>query len=220
MRGGEIVLRDTTIDLVYRDFGINEILSIEKHGGHVDAMKQAFRQNQAVSSLTGEFDHKSLFELFSNPQFDRYFTPFQRQPLRAVTPWTRLMAERTTTDAEGQEVDLPAYARQHREQLVLKPNRAYGGQDVIIGMDQPQGPWDDAVARALAQPNTWVVQALTPLPTVEFPDAQEPAHGIDEFVTVGFIATAHGIAFVGRSSPERIVNISRGGSLVPTFLVR
>ena len=220
VRDGELIYKDTTIDLVYRDFTLSEILSIEKHGGQVQAMKHAFQHNQVVSSLAGEFDHKSLFELFSNPAFDRYFTPSQRRTHRAVIPWTRLMRERKTADPDSHEVELVDYVRAHREALVLKPNRAYGGQDVVVGLDVTQAGWEEAIARTLTHPDTWVVQEIAPLPQVEFLKPDDAHTVVKEFVTTGFIATAHGIAFVGRSSPDRIVNISRGGSLVPVFLLR
>ena len=101
---------------------------------------------------------------------------------------------------------------------MLKPNRAYGGQDVVIGVDATSAKWDEAIGRALAEADAWVVQEFVPLPQVEFLD-EKASTTTKEFVTVGFIATPDGIAFVGRSSPDRIVNISRGGSLVPIFLI-
>ena len=220
LRDGEVMHRDTVIDVVYRDFGLSEILSIEKHGGHVEAIKRAFTRNQVVSGLTGEFDHKSLFELFSNPEFERYFTPSQRRAHRAFVPWTRLVRERKTADVKGQEVDLPEVIRRQREGLVLKPNRAYGGQDVVIGMDVTQAAWEEALGRALAHPDTWVAQEMASLPQAEFLDPRTLEGTRSEFVTIGFLATPDGIAFIGRASPNRIVNISRGGSLVPTFLLR
>ena len=218
VRNGEVVCHDLVVDLIYRDFMLNEIVSIERHGGQVHAIKHAFQRNQVVSALTGEFDHKSLLEFCSNPEFSRYFTPAQRRALATIAPWTRLMRERKTTAAAGEDVDLPAYARANRERLILKPNRSYGGQDVVIGPDATQAVWEEAIGRAMAHPDTWVVQAFIPLPCVPFPDPVSRELG-DEFVTVGFIATPDGIAFVGRSSRERIVNISRGGSLVPIFLI-
>jgi uncharacterized circularly permuted ATP-grasp superfamily protein len=219
VRDGELVCKDGVVDLVYRDFTLSEVISIEKHGGKVDAIKHAFAHNQVVSGLTGEFDHKSLLELLSNPEFDRYFTPSQRRTFHAFIPWTRLVRERKTGDPQGAEVDLPAYVRAHREALVLKPNRAYGGQDVTIGTDVTQAAWEAAVATAMAQPDAWVAQEFVVLPKVAFVEgaSQEPS---EEFVTVGFIATPEGIAFVGRSFSKKVVNISRGGSLVPIFQLR
>ncbi len=218
VRNGEVVYKDLVVDLIYRDFMLNEIVSIEKHGGTVSAIKHAFQQNQVVSALTGEFDHKSLLEFCSNPEFSRYFTPAQRRALETIAPWTRLMRQRKTTAASGEDVDLPAYVRANREHLVLKPNRSYGGQDVVIGPDVTQAVWEEAIGRSLEHPDTWVAQAFIPLPCVPFPDPVS-RELVNEFVTVGFVATPDGIAFVGRSSRERIVNVSRGGNLVPIFLI-
>ena len=218
-RDGEVVHRDMIIDLIYRDFSLHEILSIEQHGGHVEAVKHAFQRNQVVSGLTGEFDHKSLCELLSNPEFDRYFTPSQRRTNRAFIPWTRLLRARKTGDSEGKEIELSSYVRDHRERLVLKPNRAYGGQDVVIGMQTAESAWAQTLAQALDAPNTWVVQERAALPTLEFLDPEEPTQATTEFVTVGFVTTSAGIAFVGRASREPVVNISRGGRLVPVFLI-
>ena len=219
VRNGELVYKDVTIDLVYRDFALSEIISIEKHGGQVEAMKHAFRHNQVISAITGEFDHKSVCEFLASPEFERYFTPSQRRTFQAFMPWTRLVRERKTTDADRHEIDLSDYLRTHREGLVLKPNRAYGGQDVVIGVDVTAAVWDQAIWRALAESNQWVVQEFVPLPKAEFLDLRNGKSTTQEFVTVGFIATPGGIAFVGRASRERVVNISRGGSLVPMFLM-
>lgn len=220
VQGGEIVHHDLTIDMLYRDFSLNEIISIDKHGGQVDAIQHAFQRNQVVSGLTGEFDHKSLCELLSNPEFDRYFTPSQRRTNRTVIPWTRLIRERKTPGPLGHEVELPGFIRDHREGLVIKPNRAYGGQDVLIGKDAAASAWDQLLAKALSEPNGWVVQEVAPLPMADFLDPDDLTRVTHEFVTIGFIATSQGVAFVGRASPEPIVNISRGGRLVPMFLIR
>ncbi|MBI3324505.1 MAG: hypothetical protein HYZ92_04410 [Candidatus Omnitrophica bacterium] len=219
LRQGEIVYKDTTIDVVYRDCALQELISIEQHGGHVEAMKHAFARNQVVSALTGEFDHKSLFELLSSPEFAKRLTLAERRIFRACIPWTRLVRARTTTDPERREVDLPDFVRRQRDGLVLKPNRAYGGQDVMIGCDATQAVWEQTLEKALVHPDTWVVQAMAGIPRVEFLDTDHPDDVVSEFVTVGFVATPDGVALVGRSSAERIVNVSRGGGLVTLFVV-
>jgi hypothetical protein len=74
------------------------------------------------------------------------------------------------------------------------------------------------LAKALSAPDTWVAQEIAPLPVADFLDPEDLTRATHEFVTVGFVTTPYGIAFVGRASPEPIVNISRGGRLVPIFL--
>jgi hypothetical protein len=220
LRDGEIVYKDTVVDLIYRDFMLKEIVSIERHGGKVDAIKHAFQRNQVISSLTGEFDHKSMLECLSNPEFGKYFTPSQRRTFQAFVPWTRLIYGRSTIDPSGRQVDLIDYIREHRESLVMKPNRAYGGQDVVIGAGVTQAVWEAAIAKAMDKASTCVVQEFVRLPQVEFIATTNGRHPVSEFVTVGFTATPHGIEFLGRSSGNRIVNITRGGNLVPVFIVK
>lgn len=217
---GELMHKETLIDVIYRDFSLSEIISIEKHGGRMDAMKHAFQHNQVVSALTGEFDHKSLLEVLSSPEFDRYFSPSQRRLHQAVIPWTRLVRERRTLDASGREVDLPAYARGHKDGLVLKPNRAYGGQNVVAGADVSCAEWEERLATAMGQPDSWVVQELVSIPQAEFLDLDTHHGVVTEYVTVGVMATPDGIACLGRTNRDRVVNISRGGSLVPMLVLR
>lgn len=71
---------------------------------------------------------------------------------------------------------------------------------------------------ALARPDTWVVQETVPLPRVTFLDGRGGSKTAPEFVIVGVMATADGVAFLGRSSPQGVVNISQGGRLVPILL--
>jgi len=220
LRNGDIAYKDTAIDLFYRDFTLSEIISIEKHGGQLPAMKRAFQQNRVISGLTGEFDHKSVMELLSSPEFGKYFSPSQRRTLQSCILWTRLMRERKTTDPDGNEVDLPAFVRANRERLVLKPNRGYGGTDVVLGPDATQAAWEEGIAKAFAQPDTCVVQEYVRLPEVEFIDSDAPKQSARESLTIGFTATPDGIAFLGRSCADRVVNITRGGSLVPVFTIK
>jgi hypothetical protein len=63
------------------------------------------------------------------------------------------------------------------------------------------------------------VQEFVALPQMGFVDGAGK-ESTEEFVTVGCIPTTDGIAFVGRSLTKKVVNISRGGSLVPIFQLR
>ncbi len=218
LRRGEIVYKDFTVDLIYRDCSLSELVSIERHGGDVKAMREAFRRNQVISALAGEFDHKSLCEVLSSPEFAHHFTPAQRRLLREVVPWTRLLRARSTTNPRGRAVDLPAFARRHRERLVLKPNRSYGGQGVSVGSILTQADWEGRLNEAMAHPDTWVVQETVSLPRVEFLDLDGGSKPVPEFVIIGVMATADGAAFLGRASPHCVVNISQGGRLVPILL--
>ncbi len=217
---GEFSLKGEPIDVVYRDFQIEEVVSIKTHGGSVEGIEAAFAQNRVVSTVFGEFDHKSLCELLTNSEFSKYFSPQELRVARRRFPWTRLVEERRTEDWEGCEVDLLPTIRAHRERLVLKPNRGYGGEGVIVGETALESEWEQALQQAASKPKTWVVQEKVPIAKAPVTIAGKSGRPKEEeqFVTLGVTATSRGVAFVGRASPEKVVNITQGGAIVPVFL--
>ena len=99
-----------------------------------------------VSSLVGDFDHKSCFEILTDPVIaEQYFGADDRRLFRRHVLWTRVVGDRRTTLPDDKEGDLLEYARRNRELLVLKPNRAYGGTGVMLGAATEEGEWEQAL---------------------------------------------------------------------------
>ncbi len=213
-------LRGEPVDVLYRDFQLEEVVSIKTHGGSVEGIEEAFARNQVVSTVFGEFDHKSLCELLSNPDFSGYFSPLEVRAAKRHIPWTRLIVERKTPDPDGKEVDLVPFIKEGKDRLVLKPNRGYGGEGVAVGEEVGVAAWEEALAAAAAKPGTWVAQERVPIskaPVMLLSQRGSPK--LEElYVTLGVTATSRGVSFVGRCSSEPVVNISQGGGLVPVFL--
>jgi len=219
-KGNDLLLKGEPVDVLYRDFQLEEVVSIKTHGGSVDGIETAFARNQVVSTVFGEFDHKSLCELLSNPEFAGYFSPLELRAARKHFPWTRLVLERKTTDAQGKEVDLVPHIRENRERLVLKPNRGYGGEGVVVGDAVGASVWEEALGKAVEKPKSWVVQeqvSILKAPIVLLEEKGRPKVQ-ERYVTLGVTATPRGVSFVGRCSERPVVNISQGGGLVPVFL--
>ncbi len=184
-------------------------------------VREAFRRNRVVSSVAGEFDHKSVWELFTNPDFGRFFTSGQRRLFQEYLVWTRLIWERRTTDPAGRPVDLVPYIRRHRSRLILKPNREYGGVGVVIGPHVTQARWERTLDRFLRHPSSAVVQEHVPIRMERFPVWTARGVRLESFYVVsGFAATAQGMAVLGRCSKESVVNVSRRGGLVPTLIAQ
>ena len=219
-KGDDLALKGEPVDVLYRDFQLEEVVSIKTHGGSVEGIEAAFSRNQVVSTVFGEFDHKSLCELLSNPEFAGYFSPQELRAARKHFPWTRLILERKTADLEGKEVDLIPYVRENRERLVLKPNRGYGGEGVVVGAAVSVSAWEEAIGKAVEKPKSWVAQeqvTIRTAPMLVLEEKGRPKVG-ERYVTLGVTATPRGVSFVGRCSAKPVVNISLGGGLVPVFL--
>src|SRR5262249_1889557 len=61
--GNEVTYQGRVIDLVYRDYAVEDLLELEGEGVDVRPMRQAFATNRVVSSIAAELDQKSCWEV-------------------------------------------------------------------------------------------------------------------------------------------------------------
>jgi hypothetical protein len=221
VRAGEVYYQGDAVDLAYRDYPVSDLIDLEHQGINVEPMRTLFRQNRIISSIAAELDQKSCWEILTDPQFtQRYFSADERQIFRRHILWTRLLTDRRTLLPDGRTGSLLDYVRQEHESLVLKPNRSFGGEGVVIGHGMTRAEWEATLERALADKEGWVVQQLASIPVSEFPmlgpDAQ--IH-IEPFYTVmGFAPTKYGLAVLGRASQKQVVNVAQRGGMCAVML--
>lgn len=221
LRGDELAHRGFPIDVLYRDVELRDLLEMERNGDDLSAMKAAFQRNLVVSSIAGEFDHKSIWEILTDSRFASLFTQRQRRFFAKHLPWTRILAERKTNDPEDREIDLVQFVRRNKDMLVLKPNRAYGGQGLTMGPLVDLSEWDRAIEAAVREPGCWVVQRYLEPVVKDFPVlGPDGAISLEEFYVVcGFTATPDGIAVLGRASKKRVVNVAQKGGLTAVLVL-
>ena len=226
-----LAARGVLVDFLYRDSELEEFVDMEAKGHRLTALRHAVREGRLISGLTWEFDQKSAWEIFTDARYARYFTEAQRRLFRMHLLWTRLVRHATVTDPSGQSVDLPAFIQRNRQRLVLKPNALFGGEGVVIGPTVSQRVWDATLHRALRaclspsgdgrQGRTrYVVQHLARIPTETFPMLSDRGvRQVARRVVSGFFFNSSTIGLIGRFSGQPVVNVSRGGGLVPALWV-
>jgi carboxypeptidase Taq len=176
-----------------------------------------------VSSIGGDLDHKTCFEVLTDDDIAaRAFSNAERQLFRRHVLWTRRVSQRETTTPDGRE-DLPKFIRKHREELVLKPNRSYGGSGVHLGAAVSQGEWerllDDAVAKENDPYESWAVQSVATLPVHLFPVLTGgSSHDEPFYAVMGFAPTEHGLGTICRVSQKQVVNVAQHGGLAPVLV--
>ncbi len=215
VKGGEVWYEDSRIDIAYRGYEVRDLLEMEKGEGlDITPLKVLFRENRMISSIAGDFDHKSAWEILTNPDFTvKYFTADERHLFQRHVLWTRLLRESRTTNPEGQQIDLLEWVRRNQDILVIKPNRSYGGDRVIIGPSVSDREWERGIGESLLG-EAFVVQRLAHITMSEFPVVgSDGGVKMEPFYTVvGFAPTKYGVAILGRASQKQVVNVAQGGT--------
>ncbi|MFO1187301.1 MAG: carboxypeptidase M32 [Alphaproteobacteria bacterium] len=228
VQGGDIFHGDLPIDVAYRDYEVRDLVALERElGQRLEGMRLLFKQNRVVSSMVGDFDHKSCFEILTEPNLaEQFFSMEECRLFRRHVLWTRVVAERRTTLPHHEDGDLLEYARRHREQLVLKPNRGYGGTGVTLGAAISQSEWEEMLNTAVIHSDdcerSWVLQASTQLPVFEFPVIGPDGKVFSEpfYTVMGFAATDNGLGILCRVSQKQVVNVAQRGGLAPILVAR
>ncbi|HEX3234959.1 MAG TPA: hypothetical protein VHR41_12225 [Gemmatimonadales bacterium] len=214
---GRVAYQGTNVDLGYRDYGVTDLLELEAEGVDVEPMRVLLRENRLISSIAADLDQKSCWEVLTDPDLcRRYFSPDERQLFQRHILWTRVLSDRRTMLPDGRVGDLLEYTRSCHEQLVLKPNRSYGGEGIVIGPAVTSGEWEAALEAALADPHErWVAQQLATIPVREFPilGGDGTVHAEPFYTVMGFAANQEGVAILARASQKQVVNVAQHGGL-------
>jgi hypothetical protein len=221
LAAGEVYYAGSRVDIAYRDYAVCDLLELQEEGGDVEPMHALFKQNRMISSIGAELDQKSCWEILTDPCVaKKYYSAEERQIFRRHILWTRLIADRQTLLPDGQVGGLLEHVRRDREGLVLKPNRAYGGEGVWIGHTMTQAEWESALEAALGDNERWVVQQLASIPVSEFavlgPDGQ--MHAEPFYTVMGFAPSQYGLAILGRASQKQVVNVAQRGGLCAVMI--
>ncbi|MBI3654274.1 MAG: hypothetical protein HY231_24870 [Acidobacteria bacterium] len=218
LREGKLVHGEFPIDLVYRRVLTTELL--EKID-ECQAFVQAYQSGAAVfvNSFRSKYVHKKmLFGVLTDERHQHYFSAAEREAIRLHIPWTRRVADVKTT-SKGQAVELLTYIREHRHQLVLKPNDDYGGHGIVIGWEADARQWDAAIQQALA--GDYLAQERVNTSKELFPWISEGGvQMVEQLLDIDpllFFGEVQG-AFT-RLSSSSLANVTSGAGMVPTMLV-
>jgi hypothetical protein len=219
--GGRLTAAGRRIDMVYRRVLMNDIIA---RPAECAALLQAYEAGAAcmANALNCKIPHKkAFFAVLTDERNAELFSSGEKEIMARHIPWTRLLEDCSTT-RYGQTVGLLEYVRQHRDELVLKPNDEYGGTGVLLGWEAGESEWDAALAGAVAdRSRAWVVQERIAIRREVFP--MQTADGIEmrdmlvDFAPYLFRGKMAG--FLTRLSSTGLANVTSGGGQVPAFVV-
>lgn len=215
-KSGKLYLGNFKVDLIYRRVLVRELL--EKLDEIRDFI-QAY-QDKAVCLVnplrSGLAASKTFLSILTNPGYDHLFSEKENAIKKEHLPWTRRIL-----DAEkfygGKKIYLVDFLKDEKESLVLKPADSYGGRDVTIGRETRDEDWNRTIDKALK--SNWIVQECLDAPTMRVPVVinNKLEFVMKKMSTSGFVFGGNYSGGFSRLSDETVINVSRGGGLIPTI---
>ena len=211
------------IDLVYRRVLINDIVA---RPADCEALVQAYAANAVcvANTFRCKIPHvKAFFALLTDERNAALFSAPEQEIIRRHIPWTRVVQD-TKTQHHGDTVELLAFLRKNRANLVLKPSDEYGGSGVTLGWEANESHWHAAIEKALSSKQAaWIVQERIPVRRELFPviTADNKLEFRDMLVDFApYIFRGKVAGFLTRLSATGLANVTSGGGQVPSFRVR
>jgi uncharacterized circularly permuted ATP-grasp superfamily protein len=225
--GEKLSAHSKKIDLVYRRVLMNDIVA---NPDECAALVNAYAANAVcvANSFRCKIPHvKTFFAVLTDERNDALFSAPERKIIANHVPWTRVVAD-VRTSHHGKSIDLLAFVRKERENLVLKPSDEYGGMGVTLGWETSDSAWETAIQAAISSPGPenngacWIVQERIPIRREVFPYIT--ANGSVEFrdMLVDFapyLFRGKLAGYLTRLSATGLANVTSGGGQVPAFRV-
>ncbi len=219
--GGRLRSGDFEIDIVYKRLLVNEYIPII---AEAPALLDAYRAGAVcmANSFRSKLVHKkAIFAVLTNERYAHFFNEAELAAISAHVPWTRKFREESTV-YKNETINLIEFTRQNAHKLVLKPNDDYGGHGIYIGWSVSESEWETAIQVAL-EDGDYLVQERVKTSKEVFPALLEDGSvkfveqlvDLDPLLFDGRV----GSAFT-RLSYSELANVSSGGGMVPTFIIK
>jgi len=217
---------------VYRRVLINDIVARPKE---CEALVKAYEARAVcvANDFRCKIPHvKAFFAVLTDERNASLFSAKEKEVIRGHVPWTRVVSDVRTVH-DDKPVELLAFIRKHRNDLVLKPSDEYGGTGVTLGWEATEEDWDATIEKAAAAAKAggdagcWIVQERIPIRREVFPYITKTTGGqgdvefkdmLVDFAPYLFQGKLCG--FLTRLSATGLANVTSGGGQVPAFRVR
>jgi hypothetical protein len=152
-RAGRVFAAGRPVDVIYRLFRVEDLLQPGMMPLISPVLEAAARGEVAVFTPIGSelYGSKAALALLSDERHRDRFTAAELDVIDRLLSWTRVVRPGPVS-VEGETHDLLAYARAHREDLVLKATMLHGGAGFAAGWLTPPAAWERRLDEAAGGP--------------------------------------------------------------------
>lgn len=209
---GELRAFGQRIDLVYKRLLVADFLArydlrhplVRAYADGAVCLASSFRCSVAHK--------KKALAAMRDPEHSAWFSADEQRAIAELVAPTWAFAARARADLEAAQYE-----------AALKPNDAHGGEDIVLGWECDAAQWRAALD--VASRGDFVVQERVAPSLGRYPvfDAAAPEQGaalrtlVEDCNAYVFRGSLGGI--LTRLSDEPVINVSRGGQAIPTFVL-
>jgi hypothetical protein len=152
-RDGKVWLHGAPVDIIYRIFMLEDMLHPDGPRLIEPVLAAAERgEVEIFTPLDSElYASKGALALLSDEANRHRYEPDELAAIDRVLPWTRMVRPGTVT-VDGERVDLPEYAIEQQNELILKPTLLHGGMGVVPGWQVDPDEWNRHLQGAMDGP--------------------------------------------------------------------
>ena len=213
----KLAYKGKKIDIIYRRFLSQDYLKEPKKFRPIlNALKDkaVCMVNPFVSTIVND---KSFLSKLAAGRFDKILTEKEKEVVKEVIPWSIELNDITVKMYQGRK-GMKNYIIKNKNKLVLKPAADYGGNDVFVGDVTDKKTWEKATNKALKE-KKWVVQELLDIPEIEVPIIDKKVKFENRYLNLcPYVIEGKVAGFLTRVSASKIINICKGGGVIPTFV--
>lgn len=223
-RDGRLWLEDRPVDIVYRQFMMEDLLD-DNADALLEPLIGALEDGEVrmFTSLESElYGSKSSLAMLSDRAHRHLFSDEELDVVDRLLPWTSSVHSGRVILEDGTESPLLEHALINQRELILKPTLLHGGQGVVPGWSPEITPEDWRRLLLDAMDGPFVLQRRIHVIPEPFPD---PDGGVRPWVVnwgVVLMASGYG-GLLTRCAPAdgsvEVLNLDRGALLSSGFHV-
>jgi len=157
-RDNDLYMDNTKIDILFKFFLFSD--TSEDTTALTKIMKSIKSRNTLmVNSLKTEvYSNKGNFAILRSKEYKQTRSIKERELIDKLIPWSSFLTPEKNGDYRGRSLPIIEIAKEHKDTMVLKPLRGYGGKGVKLGWTFSDVEWEHQLNSILSSDEPYLLQ--------------------------------------------------------------
>ncbi len=168
--GKYLIYGDHKANLILKWFDIDDLF---KKKGKCKDFYKALKDNSLalMNPLSiGVVAAKSTFAVMTSEKYAYLFSDQEKSSINKCILWTRIFGNYDSEDKLGKKINLLKYAKENKDEIVLKPSVGTGGEKVFVGVSYTEKEWNKIINDIIKEKRNYIIQDRVEIISEYFPN--------------------------------------------------